>query len=267
MIKKYSHLLPIVLCLLSLVISGCDNKNQTSSTLSISIINNNLFHTEPELLPHSKLIKQQRIEGDSNKTINYNDQGYITRYALEGLNAEINYDTAKYSYGFGATKNNYDITFDDSKTILDMKNSNGDSVANSEFDEQGHLVGITLSRFADNNIIFHSKIIYTHGSDSVEQILYDAYVPVDDKTQFPVFSQQKDITYNVNHELDKIVTQTFKLSSDGDILIDDKNQKEVESIETCTYSDYNENGDWTKAICVTTGNEPKTANLTRTIEY
>ncbi|OTQ28422.1 hypothetical protein B6D19_12985, partial [Gilliamella apicola] len=115
------------------------------------------------------------------------------------------------------------------------------------------------------NIIFNSKIIYEQ--DRVEMVLYNAYIPVDEKTKFPVLVQEKDIIYNDNYQLKKTITKSFKLSSSGDIIINNKNQQEVEITETCTYSDYNENRDWTKAICITTGNESKTVNLIRTIEY
>lgn len=240
---------------------------QSTPKLTVAIINSYLFHTEPELLPNNKLFKQQKIQSSakSNKIINYNTQGYVANYNLEGLNGEVNYDTAKYIYGMNNTKNEYDITFDSEKNILGMKNNDGDIVASSEFDEQGHLIETNLSHFAENNVIFNSKIVYEN--NRVELVLYNAYVPVDNKTRFPVLAQEKDIVYNANNQLEKTITKTFKLASNGDIIINDKNQQEVELTETCTYSDYNENSDWTKAVCVTSGEESKTINLTRTIEY
>lgn len=288
--KKYIPLLSIGLVSITILLTGCDNKkanipedtshnstttnvnqdpkpeaSQSSTNLSVGVINSYLFHTEPELLPNSKLIKQQQIQGSSKKVINYNEQGYVVNYDLEGLYAEVNYDTAKYIYGMKDTRNDYDITFDATKNILGMKNSNGDIVASSEFDEQGRLVEMTLSHFADNNVIFHNQIIYEQ--DHVDQILSNAYVPIDEKTKFPILVQEKDIVYNNNKQIEKTITTTFKLTSNGEIIINNKNEKEVESTETCTYSNYNENKDWTKAVCVTTGDESKTVNLTRTIQY
>lgn len=264
--KKYISLLYISLYSSILLISGCDDKKTTNTgSTQISVINSYLFHTEPELLPNNKLFKQQKIEGSSNKLINYDNLGYVANYNLEGLYGEINYDNAKYIYGMKETRNEYGITFDNARNILGMKNSNGDIVAISEFDEQGHLVETTLSHFAENNIIFNSKIIYEQ--DRVEMVLYNAYIPVDEKTKFPVLVQEKDIIYNDNYQLEKTITKSFKLSSNGDIIINNKNEQEVEITETCTYSDYNENRDWTKAICITTGDESKTVNLIRTIEY
>ena len=165
----------------------------------------------------------------------------------------------------GDTRNVYDITFDSSQNILGMKNNENDIVASSEFDEQDRLVETTLSHFAENNIIFNSKIIYDN--NRVELVLYNAYIPVDEKTKFPVLAQEKEFVYNANNQLEKTIIKTFKLSSNGDIIINDKNEQEVELIETCTYSDYNPNSDWTKAVCITTGDESKTVNLTRTIQY
>lgn len=264
--KKYISLLYISLYSSILLISGCDDKKTTNAgSTQISVINSYLFHTEPELLPNNKLFKQQKIESSSNKLINYDNLGYVANYNLEGLYGEINYDNAKYIYGMKETRNEYGITFDNARNILGMKNSNGDIVAISEFDEQGHLVETTLSHFAENNIIFNSKIIYEQ--DRVEMVLYNAYIPVDEKTKFPVLVQEKDIIYNDNYQLEKTITKSFKLSSNGDIIINNKNEQEVEITETCTYSDYNENRDWTKAICITTGDESKTVNLIRTIEY
>lgn len=282
--KKYSFLLSIGLFSLSLLIIGCDNKktnnedissnvnkdlksnSQQLPKLSVEVINSYLFHTEPELLPYSKVIKQQRIQStSSDKIINYNKQGYVANYQLDSLHAEINYDSAKYIYGMKDTKNEYDITFDANKNIIGMKNSQGDIVASSEFDEQGHLIETTLSHFAENNVIFQSQIIYEQ--NYVELILYNAYVPVDEKTKFPILSQEKYLIYNTNKQLEKTITRTFKLTSDGKIIINNNNEQEIELIETCTYSNYNENNDWTKAICVTTGGESKTVELTRTIQY
>ncbi|OCG02117.1 hypothetical protein [Gilliamella sp. wkB112] len=282
--KKYISLLSVGVVSATLLLVGCDDKKTTtaensananqdsksetakaSTNLTVGVINSYLFHTEPELLPNSKLIKQQHIQGSSDKVINYNTQGYVANYDLEGLHAEINYDTAKYIYGMKETRNDYDITFDATKNIVGMKNSNGDIVASSEFDEQGRLAEMTLSHFADNNVIFHNQIIYDQ--DQVDQILSNAYVPVDEKTKFPILVQEKNIIYNSNKQLEKTITTTFKLTSNGEIIINNKNEKEVESSETCTYSDYNENNDWTKAVCVTTGDESKTVNLTRTIQY
>ena len=241
--------------------SSSENKSQ----LPIQVTNSYLFHTEPELLPNKKLIKQQIIQSSDKKSINYNDQGYVKDYDLEGLYGEINYDTAKYIYGMKDTRNSYDITFDESKNIIGMKNSNDEIVANSEFDEQGRLVETTLSNFADNNIIFNSKIIYQ--SNQVEQVLYNAYVKMDDKKQLPVLVREKDIIYNAEKQLEKTITRTFKLSAKGEIIINDKNEQELESTETCSYSEYNQNNDWTKAVCETTGNGSSKINLTRTIEY
>ncbi|OCG39494.1 hypothetical protein [Gilliamella sp. Bif1-4] len=258
-------------CIISstLLINGCDDKKTSNekslSQLPTAVINSYLFHTEPELLPFSKMIKQQHIQGSSTKIINYNDKGFVANYDLEGLHGEINYDTAKYNYGMGDTRNVYDITFDSSQNILGMKNNENDIVASSEFDEQDRLVETTLSHFAENNIIFNSKIIYDN--NLVELVLYNAYIPVDEKTKFPVLAQEKAFVYNANNQLEKTIIKTFKLSSNGDIIINDKNEQEVELIETCTYSDYNPNSDWTKAVCITTGDESKTVNLTRTIQY
>lgn len=273
--KIHFSLLSISLFSITLLITSCDNKKESnigegsnvnsSSKLSIGIINSYLFHTEPELLPFSKTIKQQYIQGTSDKIINYNDQGYVLNYDLEGLHAEINYDTAKYFYGAKDTKNYYDITFDAQKNIVGMKNSNGDIVANSEFDEQGRLIETKLSHFAENNVVFSSQIIYEQ--DRVELILYSAYVPVDEKTKFPILAQEKDVIYNDNKQIEKTITKTFKLGSNGKIIINSKNEQEVELTETCTYSNYNENNDWTRAICITTGDETKTVNLIRTIQY
>lgn len=275
--KNYFSLLSVSLLSLTLLITSCDNKktsdiehssnanSNSSPKLSIGIINSYLFHTEPELLPFSKIIKQQHIEGTSDKIINYNNQGYVLNYDLEGLHGEINYDTAKYFYGAKNTKNNYDIIFDSTKNIIGMKNSNGEIVASSEFDEQGRLIETKLSHFADNNVVFTSQIIYEQ--DYIELILYNAYVPIDEKTKFPILAQEKDIIYNDNKQIEKTITKTFKLGANGKIIINNKNEQEVELTETCTYSDYNTNNDWTKAICVTTGDEPKTVNLTRTIQY
>ncbi|OCG23896.1 hypothetical protein A9G11_04500 [Gilliamella sp. wkB108] len=285
--KKYIPLLSILLCSSTLLITGCDNKKTSDTTtsnstvssnpdsnpstkpspeLSIPVINSYLFHTEPELLPFSKAIKQQHIQSaSSDKLINYNEQGFVANYNLDGLQAEINYDTAKYIYGMKDTRSEYAITFDANKNILGMKNDQDDIVAISEFDEQGHLIETTLSHFAENNVIFKNQIIYDQ--DRVELVLYNAYVPIDEKTKFPILSQEKDVVYNANKQLEKTVTKTFKLTSDGKIIINDKNEQEVELTETCNYSDYNENNDWTKAICVTTGEESKTVNLTRTIQY
>lgn len=264
--KNYISLLYISLCSSTLLISGCDDKKTTNTNSThIAVTNSYLFHTEPELLPVHKLFKQQKIQGPSHKLINYNYQGYVTNYNLEGLYGEINYDEAKYIYGMEGTRDEYEITFDNTKNILGMKNSNGDIVAFSEFDGQGHLVETTLSHFAENNIIFNSKIIYEE--DRVEKVLYNAYIPVDEKTKFPMLVQEKDIIYNDSKQLEKTITKSFKLSSNGDIIINDKNEQEVEMTETCTYSNYNENRDWTKAICITTGNESKTVTLIRTIEY
>jgi hypothetical protein len=267
--KKNSLFLYICIFSSTLSISGCDEKKTVdekySPQLPTAMINSYLFHTEPELLPFNKMIKQQHIQGLSSKTINYNEQGFVANYDLEGLHGDINYETAKYSYGMGDTRNVYEITFDSSKNILGMKNNNNNIVASSEFDEQGRLVETTLSHFAENNVIFNSKIIYDN--DRVELVLYNAYVPVDEKTKFPVLAQEKDVVYNANKQLEKTITRTFKLASNGDIIINDKNEQEVELTETCTYSDYNQNNDWTKAVCITTGDESKTVNLTRTIEY
>lgn len=264
--KNYISFIYISLCSSTLLISGCDDKKlNNTNTTPIAVINSYLFHTEPELLPNNKLIKQQKIQSSSNKLINYNNKGYVTNYNLEGLYGEINYDSAKYIYGMKETRNEYEITFDTAKNILGMKNDNGDIVAISEFDEQGHLVETTLSHFAENNIIFNSKIIYEQ--DRVEMILYNAYIPVDERTKFPVLIQQKDLIYNANKQLEKTITKSFKLSSNGNIVINDKNEQVVGLTETCNYSDYNQNSDWTKAVCITTGDESKTVNLTRTIEY
>ena len=241
--------------------SSSENKSQ----LPTQVTNSYLFHTEPELLPNKKLIKQQTIQSSDKKSINYNDQGYVKDYDLEGLYGEINYDTAKYIYGMKDTRNSYDITFDESKNIIGMKNSNDEIVANSEFDEQGRLVETTLSNFADNNIIFNSKIIYQ--SNQVEQVLYNAYVKMDDKKQLPVLVREKDVIYNADKQLEKTITRTFKLSAKGEVIINDKNEQELESTETCSYSEYNQNNDWTKAVCETTGNGSSKINLTRTIEY
>jgi hypothetical protein len=261
----------LYMCLISsaFLINGCDGKKTPGDTrlsqLPTAVINSYLFHTEPELLPFSKKIKQQQIQGSSNKTINYNEQGFVTNYDLEGLHGEINYDTAKYSYGMNGTKNVYDIVFDSSKNILGMKNNDNAIVASTEFDEQGRLVETTLSHFAENNVIFSSRIIYDN--DHVELVLYNAYVPVDANTKFPVLSQEKDVIYNDNEQIEKTITKTFKLSSNGDIIINENNEQEVELTETCTYSEYNQNNDWTKAVCITAGSESKTVNLTRTIQY
>lgn len=241
--------------------SSNDNKSQ----LPTQVTNSYLFHTEPELLPNKKLIKQQTIQSSDKKSINYNDKGYVKDYDLEGLYGEINYDTSKYIYGMKDTRNSYDITFDESKNIIGMKNSNDEIVAISEFDEQGRLVETTLSNFADNNINFTSKIIYEN--DLVEQVLYNAYVKMDDKKQLPVLVREKDVIYNANKQLEKTITRTFKLSAKGEVIINDKNEQELESTETCNYSEYNQNNDWTKAVCETTGNGSSKINLTRTIEY
>lgn len=264
------NILFLYICTISsaLLIISCDNKKTSgekqSSQLPKIVINSYLFHTEPELLPNSKLIKQQKITGIStNKLINYNAQGYVANYDLDGLYGEVNYDSAKYIYG--NSREQYDITFDTEKNILGMKNSNGDIVENSEFDEQGYLVETTLSRFAGNNIIFNNKIIYEN--NRVELVLYNAYVPIDDNTKFPVLAQEKDVIYNANNQLEKTITKTYKLTSNGDIIINNQNEQEVELTETCTYTNYNENQDWTKAVCVKTGAESETVELTRSIEY
>ena len=237
--------------------SSSENKSQ----LPTQVTNSYLFHTEPELLPNKKLIKQQTIQSSDKKSINYNDQGYVKDYDLEGLYGEINYDTAKYIYGMKDTRNSYDITFDESKNIIGMKNSNDEIVAINEFDEQGRLVETTLSNFADNT----SKIIYEN--DLVEQVLYNAYVKMDDKKQLPVLVREKDVIYNADKQLEKTITRTFKLSAKGEVIINDKNEQELESTETCSYSEYNQNNDWTKAVCETTGNGSSKINSTRTIEY
>ncbi|MCX8660223.1 hypothetical protein J3T98_04575 [Gilliamella sp. B2772] len=239
--------------------------NEFKSQSSILVSNSYLFHTEPELLPHKKLIKHQKIQGLTEKTINYNAQGYVQNYDLEGLYGEINYDTAKYIYGMKDVRNNYDVSFDDSKNIIGMKDDNGDIVAINEFDEQGHLVETTLSNFADNNIVFNSKIIYN--GDLVEQVLYNAYIKSDERTKLPVLVREKDIVYNTNNQLEKTITRTYKLSAKGNVIINDKNEQELESTETCTYFAYNENNDWTKAVCETVGEGSSKIDLTRTIEY
>lgn len=239
--------------------------NEFKSQSSILVSNSYLFHTEPELLPHKKLIKHQKIQGPTEKTINYNAQGYVQNYDLEGLYGEINYDTAKYIYGMKDVRNNYDVSFDDSKNIIGMKDDNGDIVAINEFDEHGHLVETTLSNFADNNIVFNSKIIYN--GDLVEQVLYNAYIKSDERTKLPVLVREKDIVYNTNHQLEKTITRTYKLSAKGNVIINDKNEQELESTETCTYFAYNENNDWTKAVCETVGEGSSKIDLTRTIEY
>ncbi|NUF27739.1 MULTISPECIES: hypothetical protein [Gilliamella] len=270
--KKNSLFLYICVISSTLLISGCDDKKKpdekisekSSQQLATTVINSYLFHTEPELLPNSKLIKQQKITGaSSNKVINYNAQGYVANYDLDGLYGEVNYDTAKYIYG--NNREQYDIIFDAQKNILGMKNNDGDIVENSEFDEQGHLVETTLSHFAENNVIFNNKIIYEN--DHVELILYNAYVPVDEKTKFPILAQEKEIIYNENNQIEKTILKTYKLTSNGEIIINNKNEQEVELTETCTYTNYNENQDWTKAVCVKTGVESETVELTRTIEY
>ncbi|OTP88926.1 hypothetical protein B5S43_12940, partial [Gilliamella apicola] len=111
--KKYIFLLNISLCSSILLISGCDDKKPTNrNPTQIAVINSYLFHTEPELLPDNKLFKQQKIEGSSNKLINYNNLGYVANYNLDGLYGEINYDKAKYIYGMKETRNEYGITFD-----------------------------------------------------------------------------------------------------------------------------------------------------------
>lgn len=239
--------------------------NEFKSQSAILVSNSYLFHTEPELLPHKKLIKHQKIQGPTEKTINYNAQGYVQNYDLEGLYGEINYDTAKYIYGMKDVRNNYDVSFDDSKNIIGMKDDNGDIVAINEFDEQGHLVETTLSNFADNNIVFNSKIIYD--GDLVEQVLYNAYIKSDERTKLPVLVREKDIIYNTDNQLEKTITRTYKLSPKGNVIINDKNEQELESTETCTYFAYNENNDWTKAVCETVGEGSSKIDLTRTIEY
>lgn len=239
--------------------------NEFKSQSSKLVSNSYLFHTEPELLPHKKLIKHQKIQGPTEKTINYNAQGYVQNYDLEGLYGEINYDTAKYIYGMKDVRNNYDVSFDDSKNIIGMKDDNGDIVAINEFDEQGHLVETTLSNFADNNIVFNSKIIYN--GDLVEQVLYNAYIKSDERTKLPVLVREKDIIYNNDNQLEKTITRTYKLSPKGNVVINDKNEQELESTETCTYFAYNENNDWTKAVCETLAEGSSKINLTRTIEY
>ncbi|SCB95812.1 hypothetical protein [Gilliamella intestini] len=262
------------ICVISsvLLITGCDDKKipdkkiseQSFAQLPTAVINSYLFHTEPELLPNNKLIKQQKITGSgSNKIINYNIQGYVANYDLDGLYGEVNYDSAKYI--FGNNRKQYNITFDTKKNILTIQDSDGDIVANSEFDEQGHLVETTLSHFAGNNVIFNNQIIYEN--NRVELVSYNAYVLVDDKTKFPILAQQKDIIYNTNNQVEKTITKTYQLTSNGEIIINNQNEQEVELTETCTYDNYNENQDWTKAICVKTGVESGTVELTRTIEY
>ncbi|MDF7667248.1 hypothetical protein PT273_05250 [Orbaceae bacterium ESL0727] len=287
--KTYSRLVYLCLCGMVIMSTGCDKKSpepkseqqsateQTTtssesttptaptSALTVGVINSYLFHTEPELLPNHKLIKQQSVTGQGEKEITYNAQGYVASYNLQDLHAEVNYETGKYLYQVKDNKTIYDITFDNIKNILGMKNSEGDIVARSEFDEQGHLIETVLSHFIGNNIIFRSQIIYDQ--DRVDQVLYTAYVPVDDETKFPVFSQEKNVIYNANQQLAQTVVKTFKLASNGDIIINQQNEQEVESTETCTYSDYNENDDWTTAQCITTGEEAKTVNLVRTIQY
>lgn len=239
--------------------------NEFKSQSAILVSNSYLFHTEPELLPHKKLIKHQKIQGPTEKTINYNAQGYVQNYDLEGLYGEINYDTAKYIYGMKDVRNNYNVSFDDSKNIIGMKDDNGDIVAINEFDEQGHLVETTLSNFADNNIVFNSKIIYN--GDLVEQVLYNAYIKSDERTKLAVLVREKDIIYNTDNQLEKTITRTYKLSPKGNVIINDKNEQELESTETCTYFAYNENNDWTKAVCETVGEGSSKIDLTRTIEY
>ncbi|MDF7671330.1 hypothetical protein PT276_09040 [Orbaceae bacterium ESL0721] len=274
--KRNSPLLYLVLCGITLLSTGCDNKTEpnevieetpapVTSELTIGITNSYLFHTEPELLPQTKLIKQQKITGTGDKTINYNEAGYVESYDLQKLHAEVNYDTSTYLYQEGENKIEYFIHFDDIKNILEMENHEDETVAKSEYDEQGRLIETTLSHFAGNNVIFRSQIIY--GQDQVDQVLYTAYVPIDDKTKFPIFSQEKKIIYNENKQLAKTVVKTFKLSSDGEIIINQNNEQEVEITETCDYSNYNSNGDWTKAECITTGDEDKISQLSRTIEY
>lgn len=243
-----------------------DEEVQSLSYLPVTIINSYLFHNEPELLPNHKLIKQQKIEGTSDKLINYNEQGYVANYDLEGFYGELDYKNAKYFYGTKENRNDYKITFDASKNILGMKNSKGDIVARNEFDEDGRLVEMTLSHFAENNVIFNSKIVYDQ-YDRVELVLYSAYVPVDNKVNFPILLQEKTLVYSNINQLEKSITKTFKLSSSGEIIVNDKNEQEVEINETCSYSDYTVYSDWTKAVCVTTGDESKTTNLIRTIDY
>jgi hypothetical protein len=242
---------------------GCDNIEKTQ--LSTAVINSYLFHTEPELLPSKKLIKHQTIHGSNKKSISYNDLGYVQNYDLESLYGEINYDAAKYIYTMQNTKNDYDITFDKSKNIINMKDSNGKIVVINKFNDKNQLIESTLSNFANNNIVFKSKIVYE--GNQIEQVLYNAYITVDDNIEVPILMKEKDFVYNTNKQLKKTINKTFKLSSKDDSMTNDKHEQELESTETCTYSDYNENNDWTKAVCETTGDGSSKIDLTRTIEY
>jgi hypothetical protein len=237
----------LAICCLSIILSGCQEKKEKINKTQIT--NNYLLFGNALNIPYSKPIKQQKIIGSEQQSYQSDTNGFITSVDVNHVKIDNNYETNK-SHFFINNKFNLDLNIeqDENKNIHKVEDAEKKISWIATYDEQYRI--IKIERISNPTTISH--IFYDKGN--ITKIVNQFTLNITSINSYSS-TEEKHFLYNNNNQLSKIMIKVF----------DDTKAKPLET-KKCTFYDYNENGDWTKAYCLKLGENYTYFNL-REIDY
>lgn len=245
-------LILFVLCILS---------NYSYAEVNTKVYNSYIGLYIPEIAPYSKLIKQQEIY----TTVNYMDAmrfvdgKLIIKSNSDGLiifSESEKYKTVQfYDYVEGLFK-------------WDMNNK--------------PFTKIKITRNEDENIIELSSLNsfnfhYRYNYDELKRLVMSMGEGMTTKAKIEFFYTNNNLVKSIdfkanvsnrpnNRKIDFIYDDDNKLKETIQTNYSDENNSKIDKTITCSFSDYNEYGDWTKGQCIKNGNIDL-GTITRKLEY
>lgn len=236
----------LILCCFLSVLSAC---NKTEQSNKIELTNNYLLFSSADYIPHSNIIKQQKIIGSEHQRYQSDSNGMLTSVELIPVKIDNNYELNK-SHFLIDNKYNLDLTmeFDEKKRLVKMEDVDKKISWIATYDDQNRI--IKIERFTTPITI--NQIFYDN--DKITKIITQTTLEMDDSFSYNL-TEEKYFSYNENKQLSKT---TIKIHD----------QLDSKSVQTkkCSFYDHNENGDWTKSYCLKLGENYTYFNL-REITY
>ncbi|WP_294612961.1 hypothetical protein [uncultured Gilliamella sp.] len=229
--------------------------------VNTKVYNNYIVLYIPEIAPYSKLIKQQDIY----TTINYMD---AMRFVDGKVVIKSNSDGLMI---FSEIEQYKTIQFYDYVKGLFIWNIN-----NKPFTQ----IKLTLNK--DENIIESSSLNsfnfhYRYNYDELKRLVMSMGEGMTTKAKIEFFYTNNNLLKSIyyktnvstrpnNRKIDFIYDDDNKLKETIQTHYSDENNSKIDKTITCSFSDYNEYGDWTKGHCIKDGNIDLGA-ITRKLEY
>lgn len=252
----------LVLITACLALFSCkDQKEEEQEKKLIALSNNYNILLWPEIIPNSIPIKKQKIiysdninNLKANITIEANSDGFVTKVYIDEdeINKEVDYTNANYkSNNDKKTIENGRLKFDENNNIIEILNDQNEMITNAKFDDDGRMTNLD-----DNESNFRLIQQFSYRDDNKLEFYSERSF---NETEPQGTTSEHYFFYNDQNQL----TQS-KIKSH--LLLTKTNFTFGEDVETCFYSKYNQNGDWTESYCTNQKNK-RISTTTRTLEY